>query len=330
MRSRHATFAIAAAMALTLAACQSAGSGSVKIAFIPGQIGITFYTSMECGAKNAAEEFNVDLSWQGPSNWDINEQQPFIDAARQTDPDGWVIAPTDSIALVPLIKELMDAGTPVVTVDAPLDEPVELQNLQSDHYGGGQEAAKAMLELTAGEGVYLVLHLSPGLPDIGGRADGFRDDMEAAGATVLDYVYPETDANVAAEQVSAAILAHDDLAGVYATHESAALGAANAIRGAGKSGEIRLVAFDAAPSQVSDLKDGLYDALIAQQPYKMGWDSVELVAKAVRGEIDEATVEHDNPTGFAIITRDNADSAEIAPFIYTPDLSACPTGPPDY
>lgn len=329
MRRRYAATAMAV-IALTLAACQGGESERVRIAFIPGQIGITFYTSMECGAKNAAEEFDVDLTWQGPSNWDINEQQPFIDAALQTDPDGWVIAPTDSIALVPTIRDLMASGKPVVTVDAPLDEPVELQNLQSDHYGGGQQAAAAMLDLTGGTGSYLVLHLSPGLPDIGGRADGFRDAMVEAGANVLEYVYPETDSNLAAEQVSAAILARDDLAGVYATHESAALGAASAIRAAGKSGEIRLVAFDAAPSQVADLKDGLYDALIAQQPYKMGWDSVELVAKAVRGEVDLSTVVHDNPTGFAIITRDNADSAEVAPFIYTPDLSQCPTGPPNY
>ena len=170
--------AIGAAVAVLAAACGggSADSGDkVKIAFVAGQIGIQFYTGVECGAKAAAKEFNVDLNWTGSHNWDINETRPLIDAAKATSPQGWVISPTDPDALVADIKGFMDAKQWVVTIDAPMSEPVELQNLQSNHYQGGEIAAKAMLALTGGTGKYLVLHMQPGLPDIGGRADGFRD-----------------------------------------------------------------------------------------------------------------------------------------------------------
>ncbi len=320
--------ALAVAAVFVASACQGqTGGGKVQVAFIAGQIGITFYTGMECGAKQAAKEFNVDLNWTGSHNWDINEQRPIFDAALATDPDGWVIAPTSSTAMVQPIKELMDKGTPVVTVDAPLDQPVELQNLQSNHYEGGQKAAEAMLALTGGTGSYLVLHLEPGLPDIGGRADGFRDAMQAAGAKVLDYQYPGTDTAKATDQVNAAIQANSDLAGVYATHESAALGASAALQAAGKQGVIRLVAFDAAPSQVADLKAGVYDALLAQKPFNMGYYSVKLVADVLRGTVDKATIVHDNPQGLAVITRDNADDPEIVALIYPADLNACPTKP---
>jgi len=320
--------ALVVAAGLVVAACQGqTGTGTVKVAFIAGQIGITFYTGMECGAKQAAKEFNVDLNWTGSHNWDVNEQRPIFDAAAATDPDGWVIAPTDSAAWVQPIKDLMDKGTPVVTVDAPLDTPVELQNLQSNHYEGGQKAAEAMLGLTGGTGTYLILQLSPGLPDIGARADGFRDDMEKAGATLLEDQYPGTDTAKATDQVNAAIQANPDLAGVYATHESAALGASAALQAAGKQGVIRLVAFDAAPGQIADLKAGVYDALIAQKPFNMGYYSVKLVADVFRGTVDKASVVHDNPQGLAVITRDNADSPDIVPFIYPSDLNACPTKP---
>ena len=308
------------------AACNQ-GSGSKNVAFIAGQIGITFYTGMECGAKQAAKEFGVDLNWTGSHNWDINEQMPIFDASKATDPDGWVIAPTDSKAMVAPIQQLMDAGVPVATVDAPLDTPVDLQNLQSNHYVGGQKAAEAMLALTGGTGSYLVVHLEPGLPDIGGRADGFRDSMSDAGGHVLDYVYPGTDTAKATEMVNAAIQATPDLAGVYATHESAALGAAAAIQAAGKQGVVRLVAFDAAPSQISDLKNGVYDALIAQEPFNMGYYSVKLVADVLDGKVQRADVQHDNPQGMAVITRENADDADITPYIYPADLNSCPTKP---
>lgn len=306
------------------------GSGSgdpVKVAFVAGQIGITFYTGVECGAKAAADEFDVDLNWTGSHNWDINETRPLIDAAKATSPQGWVISPTDPDALVSDIEGFMEAGQWVVTIDAPMSKPVELQNIQSNHYEGGKLAADAMLELTDGAGTFLVLHMQPGLPDIGGRADGFRDEILAHDGKVLDYVYPGTDQAKAADAVQAAIAANPDLAGVYATHETAANGAASAIKAASKTGAIKLVAFDSAPNQISDLKAGVYDALIAQAPFNMGYHSVKLVADAIRGDVDPASVPHDNPTGLYAITRDNVDAAETQPWVYPADLDACPSKP---
>jgi ribose transport system substrate-binding protein len=329
------TFAIAASAAVLVAACSSTpsagGSGGagekVKVAFVAGQIGITFYTGVECGAKAAAKEFNVDLNWTGSHNWDINETRPLIDAAKATNPQGWVISPTDPDALVNDIKGFMTAKQWVVTIDAPMSQPVELQNIQSNHYEGGKTAANAMVKLTSAKGKYLVLHMQPGLPDIGGRADGFRDAMTAAGGKVLDYVYPGTDQSKAADAVTAAITANPDLAGVYATHETAANGAASAIKAAGKTGTIKLVAFDSAPNQIADLKNNVYDALIAQAPFNMGYYSVKLVADAIRNQVDTKTVKLDNPTGLFAITKENADSPDTKPWIYPADLNGCPTKP---
>ena len=313
--------------AATSEAPASAAATPVKIAFVAGQIGITFYTGVECGAKAAAKEFNVDLNWTGSHNWDINETRPLVDAAKATDPDGWVISPTDPDALIPTIKEFMAAKQWTVTIDAPMSEPVELQNIQSDHYGGGKAAAEAMTKLTGGTGEYLVLHMTAGLPDIGGRADGFKETMTAAGATVLPYVYPGTDSAKAADAVTAAITANPDLAGVYATHESAANGASSAIKAADKQGAIKLVAFDSAPNQIADLKSGVYDALIAQAPFNMGYNSVKLVAEAVRGGVDTATVVHDAPTPLFAITKENVDDPGTAQWVYPADLNNCPTAP---
>jgi ribose transport system substrate-binding protein len=328
------TLALLAVSATLLATCSSgapasgaAAGAKVKVAFVAGQIGITFYTGVECGARAAAKEFNVDLNWSGSHNWDINETRPLIDAAKATSPQGWVISPTDPDALVSEIKGFMDNKQWVVTIDAPMSKPVELQNIQSNHYEGGKTAAESMIKLTGGKGKYLVLHLQPGLPDIGGRADGFRDAMKAAGGDVLEYVYPGTDQAKAADAVSAAITGFPDLAGVYATHESAANGASSAIKAAGKTGTIKLVAFDSAPNQVADLKSNVYDALIAQAPFNMGYYSVKLVADAIRGTVDTTKVVHDNPTGLYAITRENVGAAETQPWVYPADLSACPTKP---
>lgn len=308
--------------ALIVASLQPALADTVTIAALPGQVGIPFYTSMQCGAEAAAKDFDVDLTWSGPAEWDISLQQPFIDAALQLKPQGVILAPTDSGALVTQVEQLEAAGTPVVTVDAPLDKPVETQSIQSNHYLGGVAAGEAMAEVAGDAGTFVVVGMKPGMPDIDGRVQGFVDSFTKAHptATVLPVLYPETSSTKAAQQVAAAIQANPELKGVYVTHSAAAEGASAAIQEAGKRGEIKLVSFDADPQQIRDLRDGIYDALIVQKPYQMGYDAVKVLAEIVRGEIAKADVEHDHFLPFVVVTRDNMNEPDVKAAFY---LQSC-------
>jgi len=290
----------------------------VTVAFLPGQVGIPFYSSMECGARAAAKEFNVKLSWNGPPDWDIALQQPFIDAALQLHPQGVVLAPTDGGALISQVKDLESKGVHVVTVDAPLNEPVETQSVQSDHFLGGVAAAKAMAEVAGDTGTFLAVGMRPGLPDIDARVKGFVDTFkkEHPNAKLLPIAYPETSSTKAAQQVAAAIQANPDLKGVYVTHSAAATGASAAIMEAGLRGKVKLVSFDADPQQIRDLKDGIYDALIIQQPYNMGFESVKLSAQLIRHQVEKSSVKHDNFLPFVVATRANMKDKNISQYFY--------------
>ena len=171
LNNRSVLRASVAGVVATMFAMSAAAETNVE--FIAGVIGDPFYNSMECGAREAAAEFGVTLSWTGPTDWDIAKQQPFIDAAVQNAPDAMIIAPTDSRALITQIQQLVSDGIPVIPVDAPLDEPVEVQTIQSNHYEGGKAAAEAMKIVAGTGGSYIVLGLKPGLPDIDARVNGF-------------------------------------------------------------------------------------------------------------------------------------------------------------
>jgi ribose transport system substrate-binding protein len=324
MKVKPITLVVAFALASgTMAACgsssggsSSAGGAKVPVSFVAGQVGIPFYTSVECGAKDAAKKFNVNLKWGGSTDWDINKEMPLITAAMRLKPKALIFSPTDSTALVPTTQQMKSQGILPITVDAPLDKPVDLANFQSDHNAGGAAAAKAMLQLTGGKGTTLVVGLRPGLLDQDARVKGYVDAMKQSGAKILPVSYPGTDASKSAQQVAAAIRAHPDLTGVYVTHSAAAQGASAAIKQAGKSGKIKLIAFDADPQQVSDLRNGVYDALIAQQPYQMGYQSVELAAKVARNETPKTSVKEENLLGFKVITRKNVDDPALKQYLY--------------
>ena len=296
------------------------------ITAVVAEVGIPYFTTMHCGAIAAAEKYNVELNWAGPAEWDFNKQQPFIDGALALEPDGMIIVPTDPDALVTYVQTWMDDGIPVVTADVTLSDPVELMGIESDQYSGGVAAAKALFEITGGEGSYYTVGTTPGSYGAGQRLAGFIDTMKELNpdANILETCYANHDATKSAECVSAAIIGNPDLKGVYVAVSSIAAGAASAIIEQGKAGDIVLMSYDADPQQVQDLKAGIYGTLIAQDPYQMGWLAVETLAKYVRGEITKEEITQHMTVGMAALTQDNIDDPDLLKYQYVGDVNLCP------
>lgn len=311
-------------LSLSTVLAGSALAAGEKIEFVAGMVGIPFYTTMECGARDAAKELGVELNWQGAPQWDINMQMPILEAAIERDPAGMVLAPNDPDALISIVDDLVkNKKIPVVTVDGNLNQPVDVQNMRTDNLTAGGLAAEAMATAIGGEGTVLIVALNPGVIGNQQRADGFVNVLKEKypKITVLPIEYPGSDQNKAAEVVAAAIQANPDLKGIYTTHSNAAVGTSSAVIGAGLGGKVKIIAYDADPQQVRDLKEGVYDALVVQSPYLEGYDSVKLVTQIIRGEVDAAKLEDVYYPPMLVATRDNIDSPEVKKALY---VDACP------
>jgi ribose transport system substrate-binding protein len=80
-----------------------------------------------------------------------------------------------------------------------------------------------------------------------------------------------------------------------------------ALRQGGLVGKVKFVGFDATPPEVEALKKGEIDALIAQDPTRMGYEGVKTLVAHLRGETVPVLVD----TGVRLITRENLDTPEI-------------------
>ncbi|HEV7869542.1 MAG TPA: ABC transporter substrate-binding protein, partial [Chthoniobacteraceae bacterium] len=293
----------ASVLALALSSCSSAAapasgsdgaaSASRTVSFVAAQMTATYFQVMQCGAQEAADKYDLDLDWQGDANWDLATQTPLINAAVQSKPGGMVLVPTDPVGLIETVGKIVADGTPVITVDGSLDEPVEAQNIRTDNITAGSLAADALAKSIGEKGTVLVIASFPGVAANAERVDGFAERMEQAypDVVVLPTEYSEADQSTAS-QIAAAAITDPDLKGIYTTLAPASAGAAAAIQAANKIGEVKLVAYDADPSQVADLKNGVYEALVAQDPYGLGYDSVERIAKIIDGDLDAADLEY--------------------------------------
>jgi ribose transport system substrate-binding protein len=203
-----------------------------------------------------------------------------------------VLSPCDSKSIVPVIQEANAAGIPVFTVDIPCNEPgVKIvTQVATDNYGGGKEAAKAMIEaLGEGGGKVAVLHFKQA-ESCQLRVKGFREVIDAhnaSGKAKIEIV-TELESGGAKDQgykaAEDALQAQPELRGIFAINDPAALGARAALEKAGKTQQIVIVGFDGQPEGKQAIKDGKIYADPIQFPDKMGVKIVESIIAHSKGE----------------------------------------------
>ena len=77
--------------------------------------------------------------------------------------------------------------------------------------------------------------------------------------------------------------AHPDLDGIFASAESGTVGTSQAVKSRGLKGKIKFVGFDSSESLVEDLEAGVIDALVVQDPFKIGHDAVKTLVDKLNG-----------------------------------------------
>lgn len=314
MRQSRWMTAVVLALALGVAACgddddgggESASGGGekkdYKIVLIAGVKGDEFYITMNCGAQAKAQELGVSVEFQGPDKFDASLQTPIVNAVAARRPDAILIAPTDTKAMFAPIKQAADAGSKIVFVDTTLEQADMAESvIASDNEAGGREAAKALSDLMGGSGKAFVVNVKPGISTTDARAKGFEEGAKAAGLQYLGQDYSQDEPQRAASIIKAQLAKTPDLKGVFATNLFSAEGTANGVREAGKTGEVKIVGFDAGPAQVEQLEKGHVQALIAQRPAEIGARGVEQAVKALNGEPTEPEI----GTPSVTITKEN-------------------------
>jgi ribose transport system substrate-binding protein len=130
--------------------------------------------------------------------------------------------------------------------------------------------------------------------------------------TVLTTQYADHSAQATATAVASVLSANPDLKGVFAVDNFTGDGAPIGVRNANARSTVKIVAFDAQPSQVQALKAGDIDAIISQNPYDMGVLGVQYAVDLGQGK----TIPKDKITGLVAITKDNVDASQMTPYIY--------------
>jgi ribose transport system substrate-binding protein len=287
------------------------GKDAITLAVIPKSTGGEFWETVEVGANDAAKELGVSIKWEGAlTETEIAEQKKIIENMVNMGVDGIALAPLNPKAMQKDVENAAAAGIPVVIFDSSVDGNAHTSFVATDNPAGGGLGAKYLAENIKGDGKKVImLRFIQGTASTEDRARGFLDEAKQAGLEVATDAYIEdgtvagakkTATNVLEGYVSDGKLAVD---GIFACNLTATLGMAAALDDLRKSGvtsDAVFVGFDSSPRLVEELQAGNVDALIVQNPKKMGRLAVETLVKHLRKEPVEPVID----TGVQVVTAE--------------------------
>ena len=271
-----------------------------------------YWQTVLAGARKAGQDFDVNVTELGAqSESDVAGQISLLEKAVASNPTAIVIAPAQ---FAPLGKPIDEAAKKVkiISIDSTADTKALTSFLATDDVQVGHIAADALANAitrtyadTEGDVAIITASSVAASPDQ--SVTSFKEQV-AKKYRALN-VLPE---KVADAQAAAGLSIMKDLTatdmnlrGVFVSNIIMAEGASQVVYNKSSGDRINYVVFGSDDKLVKSLQDSTIDALVVQDPFRMGYDGVKTALAASRGEKVPATID----TGANLITKANMSSA---------------------
>lgn len=272
----------------------------------------SFWETMHTGANQAASEFGLQLDWLSPATeGDPEGQARLLSSLTHAVPYvGVILAPQDATRLAPAVDSLAQKTVPVIIVDSEIATANITSFIASDNLRGGALAAQQIGLLLKGRGSVYMQRFWQDAPATLQRENSFAEELHRnfgsieltvgklfAGPTSREaYAHAKTDLQKLSFAPDAA----------FCPNEPSCRGLHRALRDLGMS-HTRLVAFDVHPELVEGLKQGSISALLVQDPWNMGYQSVRRMADRLAGR----PVPNQVSTSLMLVTRENLNHPAV-------------------
>ncbi len=272
------------------------GNGSIGLSI--STLNNPFFVTLAEGAEKAAKELGVTISVVDAGD-DVTKQVSDIEDLVAKGISVLIVNPVDSDAVTGAVESAIAQGVRVISVDRAVNG-VEIDcQIASDNVLGAELATQYIVD-TLGEGVKVAeLEGTPGASAAIDRSAGFHNIADSK----LDVVASQTanfDRTEGMSVMENMLQANGDIQAVFAANDEMALGAVEAVSGAGKN--IMVVGFDATDDAIAAIKEGRMAATIAQQPELIGQTAVQNAYKLISGEGIPSAI----PVEVTLITAENA------------------------
>jgi ribose transport system substrate-binding protein len=307
---RSAKWLVGAVVAAALVGAAPAGAKDFKIGYSVFWGTNPFLVTMVNGAKKSVEEWkakdvNVDMIVTNGGDTDKAKQVSDLEDLYSQGVQGVLIFPGDSVMVAEPIKTIYNANDiPVVITDIGIRSGKYITLIITDNQKGGESAGEYMAKIVPKGSKVITLDHAPTNDNGQTRQKGFEDKAKELGLNVLpEQPVAALTLDASRQAMEDLLVSEPDVKGVFAFNQLVLQGAYQALEAAGKAGQVKLVGFDLDPVSWQMVKDGKIDALVVQDPFKMGYEGMNIVLTNLTG----GQVPEFMGLGTKLLTKENAD-----------------------
>ncbi len=257
----------------------------------------------EAKALSQKNGVNIKIDWRTPNEEDPQKQVEAVEQLVNSGASGIAVSCSDANKLTDAINKAVENGVPVVTFDSDAPKTKRLTCFGTDDLECGRQVMQELAKAMGGKGTIAILAGNQNAPNLQKRVQGVREEAKKyPDIKVLDAYYHKETPQDAAAKVEQVQQANPQITG-WAMIGGWPLFTDNALKW--QPGTVKVVAVDALPAQLSYLRDGHVQILLAQQVYEWGTTSVDTLYNYVANNKKPANF---MKADLIPVTKENVDS----------------------
>ena len=289
-------------LAVAVPGCNRGGGassgGKPRVAYVPNGPD-PFWVIAQKGAEDAAKEFNADLQVIIPNG--AVEQKQKVEDVLVRGIDGVAISPIDAANQTPFLNEVAKK-TNLITQDSDAPNSNRLMFIGVDNYKAGRMCGRLVKEAVPKGGKVaifvgrmeqdnarlrrqgLIDELMNRPEDANRAADPMGNEIKGDKYTIVATLTDQFDRPKARDNAADLMTKHPDLVcmvGLFAYNPPMCL---EALRQRNMLGKIQVIGFDEQDATLQAIKDGHCHGTVVQNPYKYGYESVNVLVKLAKGD----------------------------------------------
>ncbi|WP_342048103.1 sugar ABC transporter substrate-binding protein [Bacillus sp. OTU530] len=270
-----------------------------KVVVVLKDFNSEYWEITKAGVEKGFRDFDVDGKVIAPKDGTVESQRDMLENVLKEKPDVLIVSPTSPDRIIPVLGKFVKTNIPVLLLDTYDPWKDKTAYIGTDNLNLGRIA-----------GELLASHLQPGdeaaliggdIPVIGKRIEGAKMSLEAAGIKIAAEKVGLSDHAEITRKATETILRDDpDVKGIITTNDIVAVDALKVIKDHGL--KIPVIGADGIIKMIKLIEDGTLTDTVAQNPYDMGYLSIETALKVIKGEDVKKNID----TGVDVVSQDNA------------------------
>jgi inositol transport system substrate-binding protein len=298
---------------LALALMLSSGAvmaADLKIGVAMSQFNDTYLTYMrEDMGKKAKEMGGVDLQFVDGRN-DVNKQLDQVQELIGKKVDALIVNPVDTAATENITKAATEAKIPLVYVNRRPDNPklpAGVASVTSDDKEAGRMQMQYIADKLNGKGTVVILLGELSNNSTRDRTEGVKEVLKKyPGIKIAEEQEGAWDRQKGMDITNNWLTQGRDFSAVLSNNDEMAIGAAMALKNAGKKqGDVLVAGVDGTPDGLAAVKKGQLTVSVFQDGKGQGEDSIDAAVTLAK---KQALPEHAIVIPFRLITPENVST----------------------